>query len=62
MYSLALPIDLIMFLAFCKARNLSPEALTASCSNYNSIWANLSIHIFGRNRADLRKVIPKMEE
>ncbi len=42
MYSIALPIDLTMFLAFCKARNLSPEALSAKCSISNSVWGNLS--------------------
>ena len=55
MYSIALPIDLAMFLAFFKAKNLSPEALSAKCSISNSVWGNLSTHIFGRNRADLRK-------
>ena len=44
-----------MFLAYCKARNLSLDALSAKCSISNSVWGNLSTHIFGRNRADLRK-------
>ena len=57
MYSIALPIDLTMFLAFCKARNLTPEALSAKCSISNSVWGNLSTHIFGRNGADLRKIL-----
>ena len=44
-----------MFLAFCRARNLSPEALSAKCSISNSVWGNLSTDIFGMNRTDSRK-------
>ena len=55
MYSTALPTDLAIFLAFCKARDLSPEDLTTSCSISHSVWGDLSKRIFGRNRADLRK-------
>ena len=57
LYSIALPNDLILFLAFCKDREISPEVLTASNTAADSVWGDISKYIFGRNNASLRKNI-----
>ena len=56
LYSIALPNDLVLFLAFCKDREISPEVLIAS-NVADSVWGDISKYIFGRNRASFRKNI-----
>ena len=55
LYSIALPNYLVLFLAFCKDRDISPDDLTASSGVADSVWGDISRFIFGRNRASFRK-------
>ncbi|KAI6651823.1 hypothetical protein LOD99_4702 [Oopsacas minuta] len=53
----ALPNDLVLFLTFCKDRDISPDVLTASNAVADSVWGDISKYIFGRNRTSFRKNI-----
>ena len=57
LYSIGLPPELVLFIAFCEDRDVCPEDLTANNAVANSVWGDISTYIYGRNRPRLRKNI-----
>ena len=62
LYSIALPNDLVLFLAFCKDREISPEVLTASNAVADSVWGDISKYILEETKPVPGRTCTQMEE